>query len=121
MKLYLGLLESSLPDQTRIFGELDGQLVDLQVAGAAYLTQAPGNQANAYELAGYRFPRTITAFLERDEPAQKSLDEVVAFVRRSGVSALRGPAGVERCAAQDVRRPAADARRLSPAMEMNIA
>ncbi len=37
MKLYLGLLESSLPHQTRIFGEVDGKLVDLNLACAAYL------------------------------------------------------------------------------------
>jgi hypothetical protein len=36
MKLYLGLLESSLPGQTRIFGELDGQLVDLQIAAPPF-------------------------------------------------------------------------------------
>ena len=62
MKLYLGLLESSLPDQSRIFGELDGQLVDLQIACAAYLTQAEGNQANAYELASYYFPKPSPVF-----------------------------------------------------------
>lgn len=93
MKLYLGLLESSLPGQTRIFGELDGQLVDLQIACAAYLTQAEGNQANAYELAGYYFPQTIAGFLEWGEPAQKLLDQVTTFVSKSGVRELRGPGG----------------------------
>ena len=93
MKLYLGLLESSLPGQTRIFGELDGQLVDLQVACAAYLTQAEGNPANAYELASYYFPQTIAGFLEWGEPAQKLLDQVMSFVSKSGVRELRGPGG----------------------------
>jgi len=93
MKLYLGLLESSLPDQTRVFGELDGQLVDLQIACAAYLTQAQGNQANAYELASYYFPQTIAGFLEWGDPAQKLLDQVMSFVGKSGVRELRGPGG----------------------------
>lgn len=93
MRLYLGLLESSLPGQTRIFGELDGQLVDLQVACAAYLTQSEGNRANAYELAGYYFPQTIAGFLEWGEPAQKLLDQVMTFVSKSGVRELRGPGG----------------------------
>ena len=93
MKLYLGLLESSLPDQTRIFGEIEGKLVDLNLAYAAYLTQTQGNTANGYELAAFYFPQTIAAFLERGEPGQKSLDEVATFMRRSGVSELSGPAG----------------------------
>jgi 2-keto-4-pentenoate hydratase/2-oxohepta-3-ene-1,7-dioic acid hydratase in catechol pathway len=104
MKLYLGLLESSLPDQSRIFGELDGQRVDLQIACAAYLTQAEGNQANAYELASYYFPNTIAGFLEWGEPAQKLLDQVISFVSKSGVRELRGPRGEKLAyASTDVR------------------
>jgi 2-keto-4-pentenoate hydratase/2-oxohepta-3-ene-1,7-dioic acid hydratase in catechol pathway len=93
MKLCLGLLESSPPDQTRIFGAIDGKLVDLNLAYAAYLTQTQGNRANAYEISSFYFPQTIAAFLERGEAAKKSLDEVVAFVARSGVKDLGGPAG----------------------------
>ena len=93
MKLYLGLLESSLPHQSRIFGELDGQLVDLQIACAAYLTQAAGNHANAYELAGYYFPDTIAGFLEWGEPSRKLLDQVMAFLSEAGLRDLRGPGG----------------------------
>src|SRR5574341_963301 len=93
MKLYLGLLESSLPDQTRIFGEIDGKLVDLKLAYAAYLALVEGDRASADDLAAFYFPRTIAAFLERGEPARKSLDEVVAYVWRSGVSKISGPAG----------------------------
>ena len=93
MKLYLGLLESSPPNQTRIFAELDGQLVDLQIACAAYLTQAEDSQANAYELASYYFPQTITGFLEWGESAQKLLEQVMSFVGKSGVGKLRGPGG----------------------------
>ncbi|MSP37953.1 MAG: fumarylacetoacetate hydrolase family protein [Deltaproteobacteria bacterium] len=93
MKLYLGLLESSLPHQSRIFGELDGQLVDLQVACAAYLTQADGKQANAYELASYYFPNTIAGFLEWGEPGLTLLDQILSFVSKSGLNQLRGPGG----------------------------
>jgi 5-carboxymethyl-2-hydroxymuconate isomerase len=93
MKIYLGLLESSPPNQTRIFGDFDGHLVDLNLAYAAYLTQAEGNRSNAYELAGFFFPETIAAFLERGARARKALDEAVAFTRRLGLRDLRGPAG----------------------------
>ena len=93
MKLYLGFVEGSLPNQTRIFGEFDGQLVDLQIACAVYLTQADGNKANAYELASYYFPQTIAGFLEWGEPAHKLLDQVMSFVSKSGVRELRGPGG----------------------------
>ena len=104
MKLYLGLLESSLPGQTRIFGELGGQLIDLQIACAAYLTQADGKTANAYELASYYFPNTITGFLEWGEPSLKLLDQIVAFVGKSGVGQLRGPGGEKLAyASSDVR------------------
>ncbi len=104
MKLFLGLWPSSRPDQSRIFAEIDGKLVDLQLAYAALLSQSPEHRANAYELAAFYFPETLAAFLERGEPARKSLDEAAAFLRRSGVSELRGPAG-EKIAydAQDIR------------------
>jgi len=104
MKLFFGLLTSSRPDQTRIFAEIGGKVVDLQLAHAALLSQLPEHQANAYELAAFYFPETIAAFLARGEPARKSLDEVVAFVRQSGVNELRGPAG-EKIAydAQEIR------------------
>ena len=93
MKIYLALLESSPPNQTRIFGEIDGKLIDLKLAYTTYLAQVEGDRASAYELAACYFPQTIAAFLDRGESARKSLDEAVAFVRRSGVSELRGPAG----------------------------
>ena len=91
MKLYLGLLEGSRPDQTRIFTEIDATLIDVNLAYAAYLQQAPNNPASAYELADFYFPETIAAFLERGEPARKALAEVLAFARRDGD--LRGPGG----------------------------
>ncbi len=93
MKLYLGLLESARPNQTRIFGELDGQLVDLQVACAAYLTQAEGNRANADELASYYFPNTIAGFLEWGEPSRQLLGQVISFTSKTGLHELRGPGG----------------------------
>ena len=93
MKLYLGLLESSLPDQTRIFGELDGKLIDLNLAGAAYLSQAENNQAYAYELAAFYFPQTVAAFVQRGEQALRAFHEVAAFARTRGIVDLCGPAG----------------------------
>jgi len=93
MKLYLGLLESSLPEQTRIFGEIDGKLVDLCIAYAAYLANVEHNQSSAYDLATYYFPKTIQAFLERGGQALVALREVLSFARKQGIHELRGPAG----------------------------
>jgi len=89
MKLYLGLLENSLPGQTRIFGEVDGKLLDLNLACAARLTQIENNRTHAYELAAYYFPATIAEFLDRGEQSLKILDQVAAFAHKN----LRGPAG----------------------------
>src|SRR5215510_4336923 len=93
MKLYLGLTESSPPDQTRVFVEVDGKLVDLSLAYAAYLAQVQGEEANAYELAAYYFPSTISGFLERDEQARKALEQIVSFARKTAAGEMRGPAG----------------------------
>jgi len=93
MKLYLGLTESSPPSQTRIFLELEGRLVDLNLAYAAYLTQVQGEKVNAYELSAFYFPDSIAGFLRRGESALKTLEEVVSFTRKSGTRALHGPAG----------------------------
>ena len=91
MKLYLALHQSSHPDQTRILAEVDGKLIDLNLAYAALLSET-ANHASAYELADYYFPPTLAAFLQRGEPAREALDEVATFARRSGVGELRGPA-----------------------------
>ena len=91
-KLYLGLLESSLPGQTRIFAALDGKLVDLSLACASYLAEIENNRTHAYELAGYFFPETISKFLARGDPSLTILDKVVAFTRKNGVQNLCGPA-----------------------------
>jgi 2-keto-4-pentenoate hydratase/2-oxohepta-3-ene-1,7-dioic acid hydratase in catechol pathway len=93
MKLYLGLTENSPPDQTRIFVEVDGKLVDLSLAYAAYLAQVQGEEANTYELAAYYFPSTIAGFLERDEQARKALEQIVFFASNTGAGEMRGPAG----------------------------
>jgi acylpyruvate hydrolase len=93
MKLYLGLLESSLPHQTRIFGEADGKLVDLCAAYASYLVEVNGDQSSACELAAFYFPETVGAFLERGEQTLTALSEVLSFTRKSGINELRGPAG----------------------------
>ena len=92
MKLYLALLESSHPEQTRIFAEINGKLFDLNLAYAAILSQT-ANHASAYDLAAYYFPPTLAAYLERGEPARKALDEISQLARRSGAGDLRGPAG----------------------------
>ena len=92
MKIYLGLLESSLPDQTRIFGEIDGNLVDLNLAHASYLAQA-GDCVIAYERAAFYFPETIAEFLERGEQSLKALEEIVSYARKNGARDLCGPAG----------------------------
>ncbi len=91
MKIYLGLLESSPPRRTRIFGEVQGKLVDLQLAYAGYLAQTRANCANAYELAAYYLPQSIAAFLERGEVGSKALDETASFAHKSGARELRGP------------------------------
>jgi acylpyruvate hydrolase len=92
MKLFLGLLESSRPDQTRVFGEIDGRVVDLNLAYAAYLEQSQNNQAAAYDLADFYFPQTIATFLERGEASRNALAEVTEFARDK-VANLRGPNG----------------------------
>ena len=92
MRLYLGILERSRPDQTRIFAEVDGKLLDLSLACATFLARVRG-ETNAYEFASYYFPETIAGFLLRGEQALKVLTEVVSFARNSGMHDLRGPAG----------------------------
>ncbi len=93
MKLYLGLTENSPPSLTRIFGEADGKLVDLNLAYAAYLAQIQGEKVNGYELAAFYFPENIAAFLQRGEPTLQALAEVVSFIRKSGTRLLHGPTG----------------------------
>jgi 2-keto-4-pentenoate hydratase/2-oxohepta-3-ene-1,7-dioic acid hydratase in catechol pathway len=93
MKLCLGLLESSRPDQTRIFGQLDSTLVDLSLAYAAYLQQSAGNKANLYERGALYFPQTIAEFLQRGHQSLQALAEVVSYARKTGAHDLRGPAG----------------------------
>ena len=83
MKLYLGLTENSPPHLTRVFGETDGKLVDLNLAYAAYLAQVQGEKTNTYELAAFYFPPTIASFLQRGEPARKVLSKVVSFVAQN--------------------------------------
>jgi acylpyruvate hydrolase len=93
MKLYLGLTENSPPHLTRVFAEMDGRLVDLNLAYAAYLAQVQGEKTNTYELAAFYFPESIATFLQRGKPALQAFEEVVSFTRKSGTRALHGPAG----------------------------
>jgi 2-keto-4-pentenoate hydratase/2-oxohepta-3-ene-1,7-dioic acid hydratase in catechol pathway len=92
MQIYLGLLAGSLPHQTRIFSDVEGRLVDLNLAYTAYLTQS-GDPFTAYERAAFYFPETIDAFLARGEQSLQALEEVVSYARKTGARDLRGPAG----------------------------
>lgn len=93
MRLYLALLESSAPDQTRIFAEVDDHLIDLRLAYATYLTRVQNTRVNAYDLAACYFPPNLAAFLERGAAAMNELQATVSFVRQSGAEEMRGPAG----------------------------
>jgi acylpyruvate hydrolase len=92
MQLFLGLLESSLPHQTRIFGAADSKLLDLNLAYAACLAQA-GDRSTHYARAAFYFPETIGAFLARGEQCLQALEEVFSYVHKTGARDLRGPAG----------------------------
>jgi 2-keto-4-pentenoate hydratase/2-oxohepta-3-ene-1,7-dioic acid hydratase in catechol pathway len=93
MKLYLGLTESSAPHQTRIFGECDNRLIDLQLAHAAQLCESQASAAHAYELAAFYFPDSIQTFLERGDAARKAMDHAAAFLGRRDAGDLHGPSG----------------------------
>jgi 2-keto-4-pentenoate hydratase/2-oxohepta-3-ene-1,7-dioic acid hydratase in catechol pathway len=93
MKLYLGLMETSPPYLTRVFGETDGKLADLHLAYAAYLAQVQGEKAHSYELAAFYFPESIGAFLQRAEAALQVLADLVSFIRQTGTQNLHGPEG----------------------------
>ena len=93
MKLYLGLMENSAPYLTRIFGETDGKLVDLNLAYAAYLAEVQSEKANCYGLSAFYFPENIAAFLQRGEAPLKALAEVASFIHNRGTPNLHGPAG----------------------------
>ena len=102
MKLYLGLLESARPDQTRIFSELDGTLVDLSLTYAAYLKQSEGNKANQYERGAFCFPGTIAEFLRRGEQSLQALEDVVTFARQSGLRGCAAPPATK-CVRSEIR------------------
>jgi 2-keto-4-pentenoate hydratase/2-oxohepta-3-ene-1,7-dioic acid hydratase in catechol pathway len=92
MKIYLGLLESAPPRQTRVFGESDGQLIDLALLYAACLSAA-GDHASAYERAAFYFPETIAEFFARGRQSFQALEEAVSFAQRVGLRDVCGPAG----------------------------
>ena len=92
MEIHLGLSEASLPDQTRLCGAFDGKLVDLNLAYAASLSQTV-DHTSAYEQAAFYFPQTIAKLLERGEQSQRALEQAAAFISKTGVGKLRGPAG----------------------------
>ena len=92
MQIYLGLLENSLPDQTRVFSAVDGKLLDLNLACAAYLARS-GDRPTAYERAAFYFPETIGALLARGQQSLQALTEVVSYAYKTGARDLRGPSG----------------------------
>ena len=92
MKLCLGLLDNSPPHQTRVFGEIDGKLIDLRLAYATLLIET-GEKESAYEIAAFYFPPTVRAFLERGEKSLKALEEVLSLVSQNGAQNFRGAAG----------------------------
>ena len=92
MRIHLGLTDTSLPDQTRLFGLIDGKLVDLSLGYARSLTRS-GNGADAYERAAFLFPPTISEFVERGAQSRAALDEVASCVRELGIGSVRGPSG----------------------------
>jgi acylpyruvate hydrolase len=93
MKLYLGLTENSPPHHTRIFSEIDGKLVDLNLVYAAYLAQSEGRKANAYGLAAFYFPQSIAGFLHHGESARIALEDALSFAHKSRAENVHGPAG----------------------------
>jgi 2-keto-4-pentenoate hydratase/2-oxohepta-3-ene-1,7-dioic acid hydratase in catechol pathway len=107
MRIYLGLVESSLPHQTRIFGALDGKLVDLSLACAACFAEEK-ILTDPYEHAAFYFPETIAEFIARGEQSRHALESVVSYARTIGVRNLRGPAG------EKVAYEAAEVRVLPP-------
>jgi 2-keto-4-pentenoate hydratase/2-oxohepta-3-ene-1,7-dioic acid hydratase in catechol pathway len=93
MNLYLGLTENSAPHQTRIFADIGGYLVDLNLAYAKYLSAVQGDRERAYELAGFFFPTTIAGFMERGKFALKALEDLANYMYRLGARNLDGPSG----------------------------
>jgi 2-keto-4-pentenoate hydratase/2-oxohepta-3-ene-1,7-dioic acid hydratase in catechol pathway len=92
MKLCLGLLDNSPPHQTRVFGEIDGKLIDLRLAYATLLIETREKES-AYEIAAFYFPPSVRAFLERGEKSLKALEEVLSLVSQNGAQNFRGAAG----------------------------
>ena len=92
MKLCLGLLDNSPPHQTRVFGDIDGKLIDLRLAYATLLIET-GEKESAYEIAAFYFPPTVRAFLERGEKSLKALEDVLSLVSKNGAQNFRGAAG----------------------------
>src|SRR5512143_459941 len=93
MKLFLGLVDGSLPHESRIFAAVEGRLVDLTCAYATYLGQVRGEGEASYELASLYFPATISEFLENGESSLQALADLMSFLRAGGLQDCRGPAG----------------------------
>ena len=92
MKLYLGLTESSPPHQTRVFGDIEGKLIDLNLVYAAYLAQAQGERTNTYELSAFYLPETIVGFLQRERIGPEG-GRRGFFLRATGTTDFHGLGG----------------------------
>lgn len=93
MRLILGRLENSRGEDTRIFGDHDGYLVDLSLAYATYLAQVEKQSTYAYALADLYFPSKITSFLERGEASREALARISIFLKENDLRTLKGPSG----------------------------
>lgn len=92
MRIHLGLTETSLPDQARLYGAIDEKLVDLRLAYAQLLDRS-GDGLDAYERAAFYFPESLADFVARGGHGRKALESVVSFARKNGLGGLCGPAG----------------------------
>src|SRR3989304_1414165 len=93
MKLFLGLVEGSLPHESRIFGGGGGRLFDFTFAYATYLREVRGEREASYELASLYFPATISEFLVNGESSRQALGDLMSFLRPRRLQDFRGPAG----------------------------
>jgi 2-keto-4-pentenoate hydratase/2-oxohepta-3-ene-1,7-dioic acid hydratase in catechol pathway len=93
VKLFLGRTEGSRPHDSRIFAEVEGRLIDLAGAYAAYLGEVRGEREASYELASLYFPTTVAEFLENGERSLQALADLLSFVEARGVQEVRAPDG----------------------------
>jgi 2-keto-4-pentenoate hydratase/2-oxohepta-3-ene-1,7-dioic acid hydratase in catechol pathway len=92
MRVYFGLTDTSLPQRTRIFADIDGKLMDVALAHAQYLSQS-GDAEEAHGPLPFHFPETIAELVQRGAESRQALEAVIALARPNGVENLRGAGG----------------------------